>query len=189
MIGYKNYLSSLLWAILAIVTGVVMIATRADAMVLAVKIIACIFLFLGVVSLIVALRAGGEGVRYMGCAGGFAFLIAFIMFFYPEATARFLMFFIGLSLAGSAIVQFMNLYSIRESVSVSFTTYLFPLISVALGALLMFAPSILGEAIGFVAGGALVFYGISEIFAVWKMKKSGRKDDIIDVDYTKVDEQ
>ena len=79
---------------------------------------------------------------------------------------------------------------------------------VVAGVFLVARPSFVGEAIGIVAGAALIVYGASELVSTWKMRKvideyeitQAPKDpasnvkvdveiDAEDVDYQKVDEQ
>lgn len=189
MFGKRNYFNDFLRATLAIAVGVVMIVTRTDAMVLAVQIIASFMLISGMVSLLAGARGGFPGIWIMGCGGPFNLLLAVIMFAFPESVAGLIMFFVGVALVGSGIFRFMRIQALAKVYPVSIFSYIMPVLIAILGFVLMFAPSVFGEAVGFVAGGALILYGLSELFTIWKMKKSGHKDDIINVEYTKVDEQ
>ena len=85
--------------------------------------------------------------------------------------------------------------------------FILPVIVLFCGMFLLVNPSFIGEAVGIVAGAALVVYGVSELLSSWKMKKAIDEyeikypektqtksedepvQDVKDVDYEKVDEQ
>ena len=71
-----------------------------------------------------------------------------------------------------------------------------PVLVLAAGIFLMARPAFVGEAIGVVAGAALIVYGVSELLSSWKMRKAideyeihQNMTEVKDVEYEKVEEQ
>ena len=104
--------------------------------------------------------------------------------------------------------QLLGLGSASRVVKLGLWSYVLPFLVLAAGIFLMTKPAFLGEAIGVVAGAALIVYGVSELFSSWKMRKAideyeirqtgtqntSVQDDttvtvVKDVDYEKVEEQ
>ena len=101
----------------------------------------------------------------------------------------------------------MALFSANRVMKVGGGSFILPALVTLAGGFLIFRPSFIGEAIGVIAGVALIIYGASELLSSWKMKKAideyeikfpsekpapKAEEDIHqvkDVEYEKVDEQ
>ena len=206
--GYKNKFGGFLRAIAAIVIGVVMVVSRTDAMVLAVRIIAAFLLASGIVSLFVVYRDKQSGHRpLMGVNGTVDIIIALLAFLFPQFVAGLIVYIIGFALLGFGIFQLIALVSANKVMRVGVMGFVMPVLVLLAGAFLVARPAFIGTAIGTVAGVALIVYGVSELLSSWKMKKAMDEYDIQhpqqpsadkvedpmadvkDVDYEKVDEQ
>lgn len=182
--GYKNKYSGLIRAAVAIAIGVVMVVSRTDAMVLAVRIMAAFLLASGIVSILVGIRdRQNNQLPLMGVNGIVDIFIALIVFMFPNFVAGLIVYIIGFVLFGFGIFQVISLISARKVVKVGAMAFVMPVAVVLVGVFLIARPTFIGTAVGTVAGAALIIYGVSELLSSWKMRKA------IDVEYEKVDEQ
>ena len=205
--GYKNRFSGLIRAVAALAIGIVMVLSKTDAMVLAVRIIAAFLLASGVVSLVVGYRSRQNNqMPLMGVNGFVDILIAFLVFLFPHFVAGLIVYLIGFVLIGFAIFQLVALTSANKVMKVGFTAFLMPVLVLLAGAFLLARPTFIGTAVGTVAGAALIVYGVSELLSSWKMRKAIDEyeihqtseapsqheepvPEVKDVDFEKVDEQ
>lgn len=206
--GYKNKFGGLLRALVAIAVGVVMVVSRTDAMVLAVRIIAAFLLASGIVSLVVGYNERqNRRMPLMGVNGFADILIALLMFMFPQVVANLIVYLIGFALLGFGIFQLIALASANKVMKVGVFAFVMPVIVLLAGAFLLARPTFIGTTVGTIAGIALIVYGVSELLSSWKMKKAmdeyeikfphqsdaaGKEEpeiEVKDVDYEKVDEQ
>ena len=190
--GYKNKFCGFLRALAAIAIGVVMVVSRTDAMVLAVRIIAAFLLASGLVSFVVGYKdRQNNRMPLMGVNGIVDIVVALLIFLFPHFVAGLVVYLIGFALLIFGIFQLVALSSANRVMRVGFMAFVMPVIVLMAGALLLARPAVLGTTVGVVAGAALIVYGVSELLSSWKMKKAMDEYDtkIKDVDYEKVDEQ
>ena len=205
--GYKNKFNGLLRAFTAIAIGVVMVISRTNALELAVRIIAAFLLASGLVSLFMGYKNRQNGTMgLMGFNGGVDILLGVLLFLFPGFVAGLMIYIIGFALLCFGIFQLVALVSANRVMSVGGGSFVLPVIVAIAGGFLILRPSFIGEAIGVIAGAALIVYGASELLSSWKMKKaideyeikfpgekpaSNAEDEsqVKDVDYEKVDEQ
>jgi uncharacterized membrane protein HdeD (DUF308 family) len=203
--GYKNTSSSLIRAVVAIVIGLVMVVSRTNAIELAIRIIAAFLVATGVVSFVVGRRRHNEGdASLMSVNAGVDILLGVLLFLFPGFVARLMVYIVGFALLGFGIFQIVTLVSALKVMKLGFGSFIMPVAVVIAGGFLVANPSFLGDAIGVVAGAALILYGVSELFAIWKMKKAIKEyeihsapqkkeadetpSEIKDVEYEKVEE-
>lgn len=206
--GYKNKFSGWLRAVVALAIGIVMVVSRTDAMVLAVRIIAAFLLASGIVSLAVGYKnRQNNQLPLMGVNGIVDIVIALLVFIFPNFVAGLIVYLIGFVLIGFGLFQLITLASANKVLKVGVAAFVMPILVLLAGAFLLARPTFIGSAVGVVAGAALIVYGASELLSSWKMKKAideyeirqTRTDepaeqenplaDVKDVDYEKVDEQ
>ena len=206
--GYKNRFSGWLRAVVALAIGIVMVVSRTDAMVLAVRIIAAFLLASGIVSLAVGYKnRQNNQLPLMGVNGIVDIVIALLVFIFPNFVAGLIVYLIGFVLIGCGLFQLITLASANKVLKVGVAAFVMPILVLLAGAFLLARPTFIGSAVGVVAGAALIVYGASELLSSWKMKKAideyeirqTRTDepaeqenplaDVKDVDYEKVDEQ
>lgn len=206
--GYKNKFSGLLRALIAIAIGVVMVVSKTDAMVLAVRIVAAFLLASGVVSLVVGYKnKQNNQLPLMGVNGVVDIIIALLVFSFPTFVAGLIVYLIGFALLAFGLFQLIALASANRVMKVGLGAFIMPVLVLLAGAFLLARPTFIGTAVGTVAGIALIVYGVSELLSTWKMRKaideydvthphqdtpaSGQMpgDSVKDVDYEKVDEQ
>ena len=184
-----------------------MVVSKANALNIAVQIIAAFLIASGVVSLLVGLKNKQNGAfSLMAVNTVVDIFLGLVLFMFPGFFANILVFFIALALLGFAIFQLAALVSANRVMSVGLGAFALPVLVLIGGVFLLFRPSFLGSALGTVAGVMLIVYGISELFSSWKMRKAideyeikypskeqpkeeKPSDNVKDVDYEKVDEQ
>lgn len=205
--GYKNKFSGFIRAILAIAIGVVMVASKTNALELAVRIIAAFLVATGVVTFILGVKTknGGEN-NLMSVNAIVDVFLGVLLFLFPEFVVNIMIYIIGFAIIAFGLFQIIALVSAVRVYQVGVWSFILPALVVIAGVFLVARPSFVGEAIGVVAGAALIVYGTSELFSTWKMRKAIKEYDIKqapktsnteadvkieaeDVEYQKVDEQ
>ena len=205
--GYKNKFNGLLRAFTAMAIGVVMVISRTNALELAVRIIAAFLLASGLVSLFIGYKNRQDGTMgLMGFNGGVDILLGVLLFLFPGFVAGLMIYIIGFALLCFGIFQLVALVSANRVLKVGGGSFVLPVVVTLAGGFLILKPSFIGEAIGVIAGAALIVYGASELLSSWKMKKAideyeikfpseksasktEEEPQVKDVDYEKVDEQ
>lgn len=202
--GYNSKFSSPLRALIFVALGVLLIATKADAMQMVVKVVAAFILAAGVVSLIVSFRQKKEGTMPLSFFNGLVnVVIAGLLFMFAPFVAKFVSYLLGFVLFGFGMFQITVLLSMRKNVAVSVAAYLLPALVAVAGLVIFFYPGFLGQSLGLIAGIALVVYGASDLISAFKMKSvktdaepAPKAEDAPvepieakEVEYEKVDEQ
>ena len=204
--GYKNKFSGFIRAILAIAIGVVMVASKTNALELAVRIIAAFLVATGVVTFILGVKTknGGEN-NLMSVNAIVDVFLGVLLFLFPEFVVNIMIYIIGFAIIAFGLFQIIALVSAVRVYQVGVWSFILPALVVIAGVFLVARPSFVGEAMGVVAGAALIVYGTSELFSTWKMRKAIKEYDIKqapktsnteadvkieaeDVEYQKVDE-
>lgn len=205
--GYKSKFSGIIRALGALCLGIVMVVCKTNALEVAVCILAAFLIATGVVSLIVAYKKKDDGtMKLMGSNALVDIVLGSLLLMFPGFVAGLLIYLIGIALLGFGVFQIVSLASANRVLKVGVWAFIFPVLVVLAGGFLIMKPSFIGEAIGIVAGIALIVYGASELLSSWKMKKAIDEyeihqtevyqepeeyaaDAVKDVDYEKVDEQ
>ena len=195
--GYKNRFNGPLRALTAIAIGIVMVMSKTNALELVVRIIAAFLLASGIVSLFVGYRNRNNGaMSLMGFNAAVDIILGIMLFIFPGFVAGLLIYLIAFVLIGFGLFQVIGLLSANRVMKVGLWSFIMPVLVLAAGIFLMARPAFVGEAIGVVAGAALIVYGVSELLSSWKMRKAIDEYEIHqdmtavkDVEYEKVEEQ
>lgn len=208
--GFRNKMSGLLRAVIAIALGAVMVSFPGTSLEIIVKIVAAFLIASGVVSLAFGLanRANG-GLSLMITNTVVDIVLGIIVFCYPAQVANVVMLLLGIALMVFGIFQITVLVSAGRVFPMGVWSFILPVLCTVGGALVVFHPFGLAKFITLVAGVALLVYGLSELVASWKMRKAMKEyeikfntspssasgsmdgasmDDVKDVDYEKVGE-
>ena len=205
--GYKGKFKGLMRALTAIAIGVVMVWSKANALNIAVQIIAAFLVASGLVSLVVGYKNRADGAfALMGFNTVVDIFLGILLFLFPGFFAGLLVYLIAFVLIGFGLFQIVALGSASGVFRMGAIAFILPVVVIILGMFLIVRPSCIGETIGVIAGVALMIYGISELLSSWKMKKAideyeikfppqkpeheiEEQPQVKDVDYEKVDEQ
>ena len=195
-------------ALIALVIGIMMVVSPANALTTVVKIIAAFMLASGVVSLVVGLKDKEKGsLPLMSFNALVDLILGLLMFIFPGVIAKFMIYLIGFVLLAFGIVQILALISARRAVGMGFGAFILPIIVALIGGFILLNP-FAESVMTMIAGAALIVYGASELLSSWKMKKAideyeihqapkteqpsqpeNPLADVKDVEYEKVDEQ
>ena len=187
--GYKSRFNGPVRALTAIAVGVVMVVSKTNALELAVRIIAAFLAASGIVSLLIGYKNKANGAMgLMGFNAAVDIILGFLLFLFPGFAAGLLIYLISFVLIAFGLFQLISMISANRVLKVGVLAFVMPLIVLAAGLFLLARPAFIGEALGLVAGIALIIYGVSELLSSWKMKKA-IDESVKDVDYEKVDEQ
>ena len=182
--GYKNRLNGPLRAIVALLVGVVMVASKTNALELAVRIIAALLVASGIVSFVYGYIKRADGaMSLMGFNAVVDIVLGALIFIFPGVVANLMIYIVGFLLLGFGLFQILTLLSANRVLGLGFASFILPILVTAAGGFLLARPAFIGEAIGVCAGVALIIYGASELLSSWRMRKA------IDESENEVDEQ
>ena len=171
--GFKNRYSGVVRAAVAILIGFIMVLKPETSLIFLVKVIAAIMIASGAVSLVYGVlnrRNGGLGLLIFNTVVDI--LIGILLFSFPDEVASFVIILFGIILVVFGLFQIVTMASASRFVPLGFWTFVLPVICTAGGALLLVNPSGAASTLTLVAGIAILVYGISELFASWKMAKA-----------------
>ena len=192
--GYKNRLNGPLRAAVAIAVGVVMVVSKANALELAVRIIAALLVASGLVSFFYGYLKRNEGAMSLwGFNAVVDVVLGVLIFLFPGVVANLIIYIVGFILLGFGLFQMITLISANRLIGLGVGSFILPALVTLAGGFLLARPSFVGEAIGVFAGAARIIFGASELLSSWKMKKAmdeydiKQAQDVVDTD--NVDEQ
>ena len=186
-----NYRNSIYRSVISILLGLVLVMWPGAAIRYIIMAIGVIFLITGLVSLFVSYKNREEHPGKMVSLTGFgSIILGLLLVCFPSSFATILMFLLGFILVVAAARQFGY---------VSPVSYLFPVIILIAGIIVLFDPFSSAEGVFILFGATLVFYGITDLinqYAINKLRKSndekekiermdGRQD-VEDADYEEV---
>ena len=182
--GYNSRFKGPIRALAALAIGIVMVASKTNALNLAVQIIGAFLIASGIVTLVTGLKNKANGMFPLMATNTIVdILLALALFSFPGFFANLLVYLIAFALICFGIFQLVSLGSASRVFGVGVFAFVLPVVVLLSGLFLLANPSFLGTAVGVVAGVALMIYGISELISSWKMRKA------MDADNNDVDEQ
>lgn len=193
------YLSSLdikkviIRSVLAIILGGVFCAAPDLAAKTLILILGGSILFVGIVSFlsIFTFKEGRPtGINYFNLA--LSLLIGLALLIVPEFFINLIMILLGIILVAGGVGQIISLISVRKwGIRSNFTEYLLGVLLLALGVFICFKPAFSNETLFLLFGIGAIFYGITNLIILLRLRKELRKSgktivhgNIEDVDYT-----
>ena len=179
--GYRNRLNGPLRAAVAIAIGIVMVASKANALELAVRIIAALLVASGLVSFIYGYIKRQDGaMSLMGFNAVVDLVLGALIFIFPGVVSNLIIYIVGFALLIFGLFQIITLISAIRVLGGGRITFKMPVLVTLAGGFLLARPAFIGEAIGVVAGISLIMYGVSEFLSSWKMRKAMDESDQVD---------
>lgn len=170
--GYKNKFSGFIRAIVAIALGVVMVVHKESAGELVAQIFAAFLMATGFVSFLFGFKDKKEGeIRMLNLNGVVNIILGVLLFCFASDVQNIVWVLIGLALLLFGLFHLVILYLARKMFQISPWSFLIPTLVAALGLVLVFRPSFLGNTLGLIAGISLILYGLSELFSTLRMRK------------------
>ena len=177
--GFRNKFSGWARAALAILIGCILVIKPGTSLIFLVKVLASVMIASGLVSLVYGIvnrRNGGLGLLVFNTVVDL--VIGVLLFVFPEVVASFVIIVIGVALLVFGIFQIAAMISAASFVSVTAWSFLLPVICAGGGVLLLFRPFDAASTMTLIAGIAILIYGLSELFASWKMTRAIHEYDI-----------
>ena len=170
-----NRTSSVARGILTLVLGVCLLVWPGLTSGLIVKLIAGFLLAIGVVTLVSAMMAASRtksAIPVLVALNVAVYLIfGLLVFLFPGFFLSLIAFLFGGVLLIAGLSQVVGLYQSSKYAPVGGGMYIVPVAITICGIALFFSPRASTEMLTMIFGGAVALYGISELAAVWKLRK------------------
>lgn len=187
IINKETRKSGLIKALIALVLGVYMVVTKANAMTLIVQIISGVILLASLVPLL--LQGKYPALQQYTKTAIFGILIALLLFLLAGPISGVIRYILGTVICLFGISMIITLFSVRAKLLGGLASLIFPLLLLPLGAM-FFSEELIGkDYLGMVAGIAMIIYGISKGLTVLNMFRKEESDPQIDIVDNDVDEQ
>ena len=148
---------------------------------LIVKLIAGFLLTVGFITLFTALAAASRTSSPMPMiiVLNVAVYLVFglLVFLFPNFFLGLIAFLFGAVLLVAGISQIVGLYQGSKFSNLSGGMYVMPVAITVCGIALFFSPKASTEMLTMIFGAAIALYGVSELVAVWKLRKAAPKED------------
>lgn len=173
-----NYKNSVFRAILAIILGLVLVIWPGTALKYIIMLIGVVFLGTGLIAFGIsyknrAERPGG----LLSFSGIGSIVLGLLLVCIPSSFAEIFMFILGFILVIAAIGQFVTLAAARQFGYVAPVSYLFPVLILLAGIIVLFDPFKSAEGIFILFGVTSVFYGVTDLINQYSIKKLRKASD------------
>lgn len=185
-----NRTSSLLRGIITIVLGTCLLCWPGFTAGLIVKLIAGFLLAIGCVTLFSAIAAASRNSSpiplLVGVNVAVYMIFGLLVFLFPNFFLGLIAFLFGAVLLIAGLSQIIGLYNSSRYSHISGGLYVIPALLTLCGVALFFSPAASTQMLTMIFGGAVILYGISELIAVWKLRKAADNSQEEYTDYEEV---
>lgn len=183
--GFGYYITgrgaSMLRGILTLILGICLLVWPDFTAGLIVKLIAGFLLTIGFITLATALLASSRNsspVPVIVVVNVAVYLLfGLLVFLFPNFFLGLIAFMFGAVLLIAGVSQIIGLYQGGRVVKLSGGMYVIPVAITICGIALFFSPRASAQMLTMIFGAAIALYGISELIAVWKLRKALQKTD------------
>ena len=183
-----NRTSSVARGVLTLIMGVCLMVWPGFTSGLIVKLIAGFLLAIGVVTLVSAMMAASKtksAIPVLVALNVAVYLLfGLLVFLFPGFFLSLIAFLFGGVLLIAGLSQVIGLYQSSKYAPVGGGMYIVPVAITICGIALFFSPRASTEMLTMIFGGAVALYGISELVAVWKLRKGIAASDTADASVT-----
>lgn len=177
----STYKRSVAGALISIAMGFVLLLWPAHVLNYTVQIIGAVFCIIGIVSLVMSLRENRKNPSGLASVTGIgSIVLGLVLWFMSDTFTSLLMYLLGFVLLVMGIVQLTSYLSARKFGHIPFVSYLFPIVLLLMGLLILGDPNLAKETIIMLFGGAAVFYGITDLISqgrINKMRQNARQEE------------
>lgn len=170
-----NFKGALYRAILAIIVGLVLVIWPGVALKYIIMIIGAMFLVTGLIAFIISNRNREDHRRSLVPFSGIGSMaLGLLLLCLPSVFTTIFMFVLGFILVVAAIGQFVSLAAARQFGFVSPISYLFPVLILIAGIVVLFDPFKSAEGVFILFGITAIFYGVTDLlnqYSIRKMRK------------------
>ena len=171
-----NFKGAFFRAILAIILGLVLVIWPGTALKYTIMLIGVLFLVTGLTAFIISNRNREDRQRSLVPFSGIgSMVLGVLLLCIPSTFATIFMFVLGFILVIAAIGQFVTLSAARQFGHVAAVNYLFPVLILIAGIIVLFDPFKSAESVFILFGITAIFYGVTDLlnqYAIKKMRKA-----------------
>ncbi|MDR1274465.1 MAG: DUF308 domain-containing protein [Odoribacteraceae bacterium] len=185
----SSFKSSFTGAAIAIALGIALVTWPSSALNYLVQVIGATFCVVGTVTLLLSTRARPAGL--LPASGVVSIVFGLVLLFMPGVFTGILIYLLGFMLLFAGAVQFSFLLSSRKFSRVPAFSYFLPVVTLAVGVLVIANPFETREAIVILFGITSIFWGVSHLINHYAINKAREANDpgeanIVDTDYEEV---
>lgn len=175
---FTNYRNSVYRSVLSICLGLVLMIWPGAALKYIIMLIGVIFLLTGLFALVVSNKNREKHPGRMASFTGIGSLIlGLLLLCFPSSFATVFMFILGFILVVAAIGQFVTLAAARQFGYVAPVSYLFPVLILIAGIVVLFNPFSSAENVFILFGITIIFYGITDLINQYSINKMRKAND------------
>ena len=181
-----NFKGSLFRSVLAIILGLVLVIWPGTALRYIIMFIGVIFLITGIIAFVLSSKYREERSRsFAPMSGVGSILLGLLLLCLPTTFEKVFIFLLGFILVVTAIGEFVTLFTARQWGPVSPVRYLFPVLILIAGIVVLFDPFTVAESVLILFGITAIFYGVTDIlnkYSIRKMRKVNEEKERIIAD-------
>lgn len=182
-----NFKGAVYRAILAIILGLVLVIWPGTALKYIIMLIGLLFLITGLIAFIISNRNREERQKSLIPFSGIGSMaLGLLLLCLPSTFATIFMFILGFILVIAAVGQFVTLAAARQFGYVSPVSYLFPILILIAGIVVLFDPFTSAESVFILFGITAIFYGVTDLinqYSIRRMRKANEeKEQIVKMD-------
>ncbi|MDR2130164.1 MAG: DUF308 domain-containing protein [Odoribacteraceae bacterium] len=183
-----SFKRSFIVAIVAIALGIVLVIRPTDVLDYMVKVIGVAFCVAGVVSLLLSARSGMRSGGIFPASGVGSLALGLVLWFMSGIFTSVLIYLLGFTLFVAGAGQLAFLIAMRRVARIPALSYLSPVITLAMGVLLIANPFQAKETIVILFGATSIFWGASHLlnYRVIHRRRRANETEIVDTDYEEV---
>lgn len=178
-----NFKGAISRAILAIILGLVLVIWPGVALRYIIMFIGVIFLITGLIAFIVSNKNREDHRKsFVPFSGIGSMAFGLLLLCLPSAFVAIFMFVLGFILVIAAIGQFVTLGAARQLGHVPVVSYLFPVLILVAGILVIFDPFKSVESVFILFGITAIFYGVTDLlnqYSINRMRKASEEKEKI----------
>lgn len=182
-----NFRGAVYRAILAIILGLVLVIWPGTALKYIIMLIGLLFLITGLIAFIISNRNREERRKSLVPFSGIGSMaLGLLLLCLPSTFATIFMFILGFILVIAAVGQFVTLAAARQFGYVSPVSYLFPILILIAGIIVLFDPFTSAESVFILFGITAIFYGVTDLinqYSIRRLRKANEeKEQIVKMD-------
>lgn len=182
-----NFKGAVYRSILAIILGIVLVVWPGTALRYIIMLIGVLFLITGLIAFIMSNRKREDHRKSLIPFSGIGSMaLGLLLLCLPSTFATIFMFILGFILVIGAVGQFVTLAAARQFGYVSPVSYLFPVLILIAGIVVLFDPFKSAESVFILFGITAIFYGVTDLlnqYSIRRMRKANEeKEKIVKMD-------
>lgn len=178
-----SYKGAIYRAILAIILGLVLVIWPGTALRYIIMLIGVLFLMTGLIAFIVSNRNREDHRKSLIPFSGIGSMaLGVLLLCLPSTFATIFMFVLGFILVVAAVGQFVTLSAARQFGYISPVSYIFPVLILIAGIIVLFDPFKSAESVFILFGVTSIFYGVTDLlnqYSIKRMRKANEEKEQI----------